>query len=982
VGGLLSSPFIISSALEAPTAIKIITGIVSIPGAIVLGLGAGSLLLGSWMIQRSRALMRDPPTRMYIHLLKQVLYLLGEDPSAFLEEVPSLEDAVMARLCAITLQAEPEGKLSCLDLKDLEQIFSKLVSLREKELKDLSKKAKKAQSGHHSYFSFIDRFTQLSQKSKKELYVWLAIIGRLQKIRKSLEKSIFLSFVGVHNSGKSTFLQKLFGIETNPDVLKRTEKATLYPLEKNPAEEEVWKEDLSSEVGTNVSLYAVDFPGSSDERQFVAKVADMLGSVTTLFVVILTAGHIAKPEKEVIEMVKKKNSDFVVFINKAETVPEIRGNEEQFREDYAGRLGISKEVIFLTTALEDQWVEKARSIIFTRLTLFAPNSEENLAIQMLHKDTREEICKCKPSASKAAVSKVVHQMMINAQKVTPEGVSSSLSGPRYSSSTISSKRELSSSGGDLLPRLRALFLEPLEAMGFPSEVVLLILSQKFEDGTSLPGAKKAISLLEEQSLTSSTVASSMMPHLLDLALHVENLVRKVAQETALERSAVIQAAVQLVKQKIPLEEEALKQESRKKNRLSKALSFSSSTLQIPPPEFLPVDIEHLRYVVRGKAIPGADPPRPNQLFPNFSPSLDFPERLALFRKKIGEMRRLTEERAIAVEEGNELISLINQVMDLSQEQLRKTHFRITIQDSPAIDVNGVFRGIMTVAAKQLTEGLIPGFFRNENGFVYFCAVEDGMNPFWFRAIGRVIGLVLANPENVYFPVAFPPVVFKIILGQVLELNDLETFEPDLARNIKLTFFYEPEELEDLGLTFPDDSSHPGETVNAQNRMSYLRYLVRRHLGLFLPLSEFVLGIQDVIPPQPLCVFTPQMLQMALCGNKAYSAEDLRDNADTSSSQGNQQQLNWLWEVVEEMNEEDRTLLLIFTTGSVSPPPGGFAQLDPPFKIVILADEIDRLPVSQTCFNMLIMPKYGSKELLQERLLFAIRNTGAGHYGMQ
>lgn len=41
---------------------------------------------------------------------------------------------------------------------------------------------------------------------------------------------------------------------------------------------------------------------------------------------------------------------------------------------------------------------------------------------------------------------------------------------------------------------------------------------------------------------------------------------------------------------------------------------------------------------------------------------------------------------------------------------------------------------------------------------------------------------------------------------------------------------------------------------------------------------------------------------------------------------------------------------------------------------IRTKDVQRLPQGHTCFNTIDMPEYPSKDLMQERLLFAVRET--------
>ena len=60
---------------------------------------------------------------------------------------------------------------------------------------------------------------------------------------------------------------------------------------------------------------------------------------------------------------------------------------------------------------------------------------------------------------------------------------------------------------------------------------------------------------------------------------------------------------------------------------------------------------------------------------------------------------------------------------------------------------------------------------------------------------------------------------------------------------------------------------------------------------------------------------------------------------------------------------------------VQVPPGGVA-----LSIHRSYHSTDHLPSASTCFNQLLLPKYPSKQKLQERLVLAL-TEGAGHFGV-
>ena len=110
---------------------------------------------------------------------------------------------------------------------------------------------------------------------------------------------------------------------------------------------------------------------------------------------------------------------------------------------------------------------------------------------------------------------------------------------------------------------------------------------------------------------------------------------------------------------------------------------------------------------------------------------------------------------------------------------------------------------------------------------------------------------------------------------------------------------------------------------------------------------------------------------------------------------------WLFDILENrFSPQERRAFLKFVTSCASPPLLGFSSLNPPFSIrCVECDEdndqgdnlasvvrgflgihskkmVTRLPTASTCFNLLKLPNYSSKKVLQEKLRQAIaHNTG-------
>uniref|UniRef100_A0A673MPV3 E3 ubiquitin-protein ligase HACE1 n=1 Tax=Sinocyclocheilus rhinocerous TaxID=307959 RepID=A0A673MPV3_9TELE len=130
-------------------------------------------------------------------------------------------------------------------------------------------------------------------------------------------------------------------------------------------------------------------------------------------------------------------------------------------------------------------------------------------------------------------------------------------------------------------------------------------------------------------------------------------------------------------------------------------------------------------------------------------------------------------------------------------------------------------------------------------------------------------------------------------------------------------------------------------------------------------------------------FTQVLLELLLSGMPEIDVMDWKKNTEYTSGYDLQEPvIQWFWEVVENLTQEERVLLLQFVTGSSRVPHGGFAFLMggsglQKFTIAAVPYTSNLLPTSSTCINMLKLPEYPSKDVLRDRLLVALH---CGSYG--
>ena len=180
------------------------------------------------------------------------------------------------------------------------------------------------------------------------------------------------------------------------------------------------------------------------------------------------------------------------------------------------------------------------------------------------------------------------------------------------------------------------------------------------------------------------------------------------------------------------------------------------------------------------------------------------------------------------------------------------------------------------------------------------------------------------------------------------------------------------------------------TVTEKNKTEYVelyaRYKLARAEGMEEGIKSFRRGMADVVPSSCLDIFAAQELELLLCGLPTIKVEDWKASALYSGIHrdgfpfGPESPLAlWFWQIVEALPQAERALLLKFSTGSAMVPSQGFDHLmglsgEQRFTIALVPHGDERLPTASTCFNLLKLPDYSSKAILEERKLLLIMHV--------
>jgi len=322
------------------------------------------------------------------------------------------------------------------------------------------------------------------------------------------------------------------------------------------------------------------------------------------------------------------------------------------------------------------------------------------------------------------------------------------------------------------------------------------------------------------------------------------------------------------------------------------------------------------------------------------------------------------------------------------DDLQKQLF-VEFDGEQGIDEGGLSKEFFTLVIAQIFKPDYGMFYLNhENDYYFFNRVQFQETEKEYMLIGMLIGLAIYN--SIILDIAFPTVIFKKLSGELGEFQDLEYFEPDIYRNMTQLLEYPAETVDSLELTFTAPlTSVFGDTVehelvpdgknvkvNERNRHRYVDLYADFLLNKSIEKSfnAFQRGFELVTCNSPLAsLFRPEELEEMVIGQRQYDWDAFKKSCSYDGGFNiDHPTIKNFWSVFEELDQDERKAFLEFFTGSDRVPIGGLGKLKP--KIQSSGPDSDRLPTAHTCFNILLLPAYESRDKLKDRLLKAIQNA--------
>jgi len=354
-------------------------------------------------------------------------------------------------------------------------------------------------------------------------------------------------------------------------------------------------------------------------------------------------------------------------------------------------------------------------------------------------------------------------------------------------------------------------------------------------------------------------------------------------------------------------------------------------------------------------------------------------------------KTVTIRRDYLLEDGFEKISSRKDMRSIFMIQFINEHGMA----EEGIDGGGLLKEFITLLNKEVFDIKYGLFIENEDKTLMPSPNSD-LNPDHlklFNFIGRMTGKAIY--EHILIDSMFSVIFLNRILRIPNTINELKYADPMLYKNLML-LKHKNDVAEKLGLTFSIDEMVFGKQqthllkpngdkidVNESNKLEYISLYCNYKLNKQIDRQSmaFLDGLRSTIDLTWIRLFNHEELQYVISGlrRKGFDVADLKQNIEYGGFQANSPTILALWEVIEEMNDEERSLFLLFITGCSRPPTLGFKSMNPKIAIKNSShgnNDRERLPTASTCANLFKLPDYKSKELLKKKLLYAI-NANAG-----
>ncbi|KAL2073382.1 hypothetical protein VTL71DRAFT_10706 [Oculimacula yallundae] len=373
------------------------------------------------------------------------------------------------------------------------------------------------------------------------------------------------------------------------------------------------------------------------------------------------------------------------------------------------------------------------------------------------------------------------------------------------------------------------------------------------------------------------------------------------------------------------------------------------------------------------------------------------------RKSVNQYLVLKIRRDCLVEDS---LKGVGEVVGTGGEEIKKG-LRIEFRGEEGIDAGGLRKEWFLLLVRDVfnpEHGMFT--YDDDSGFCYFNPNSFETTDQFFL-VGVVLGLAIYN--STILDVALPPFAFRKLLAaappaapgatshakpsMTYSLEDLAEYRPTLARGLRQLLDFDGDVEATFCRDFVADVDRYGQAIQVplcpdgekkavtnSNRREFVDLYVRYLLDTAVTrqFEPFKRGFFTVCGGNALSLFRPEEIELLIRGSDepldiaSLRAVSVCENWKVPNAAETEPVVQWFWQSFQAASPKDQRKLLSFITGSDRIPAMGATNLV--IKLSCLGDDCPRFPVARTCFNMLSLWRYSSKEKLEHMLWRAVNES--------
>ncbi|ORZ21534.1 hypothetical protein BCR42DRAFT_407718 [Absidia repens] len=372
--------------------------------------------------------------------------------------------------------------------------------------------------------------------------------------------------------------------------------------------------------------------------------------------------------------------------------------------------------------------------------------------------------------------------------------------------------------------------------------------------------------------------------------------------------------------------------------------------------------------------------------------LDFSRKLTYFRSRSA-LQPASGHCHIKVRRDHIFPDSFDVIMRQTPANLKK-RLVVKFHGEEGLDYGGLSREYFFLLSHEIFNPIYCLFeYSAHDNYTLQISPHSNINPEhlnYFKFIGRIVGLAIFHRRylDAYFIVSF----YKMILVKKVSVADLESVDNEFHRS--LLWILNNDITDVLELTFSVDDNHFGEIrtldlvpfgrdieVTEENKKEYVALVTEWRISKRVEeqFEAFKEGFNQLIPQELINVFDERELELLIGGIAEIDVDDWEKYTVYRGYTEQDETIRWFWKCVRSWDNEKKSRLLQFTTGTSRIPINGFKDLhgsDGPrqFTIEKSSDLDGGLPKAHTCFNRIDMPIYRTYDVFVAKLSLAVEES--------